>query len=191
MPARRYARSASRVMTQVQIDQDPLDLPGRPADLDHLLSLARSGGAGRTVFVVGGPGDGRTGLLRRFARNARRATVVGGDFAHGHYVPWDDHARSPADVLRVLEQVVSLVEPLVPFATLIGEMMATAMPLAGSYRVCSVRGSTRLCSRRGWCVRFARSAQPSALSMLLTRRPVAGGLTSFWCSRARLVAASR
>ena len=81
-------------MRTVEVESVERDVPGRDGDLAALIAayeaIARGSGGGRTVFVSGDAGSGRTELLRMLAAAARRAdppaTVLAGGFHDGRFV---------------------------------------------------------------------------------------------------------
>ncbi len=114
----------------------PCDVPGLDGALRLLVAtyrelLAGSGG-GRTIFVAGDPGSGRDTLLHAFAdaleREARRPVVLGGSFADGRYVPWEDGAdrvdATLEESVAVGEKIIAVGEPLLPYAGLLRQLLA-------------------------------------------------------------------
>jgi AAA ATPase domain len=108
-----------------------LDLPGLERDLRSLVAIYTDmlgdGGGGRTVFVAGDDGSGRTALLKSFASELAsvkpKPVVLGGGFEDGRYVPWED-SRPESQIMPALEAVVSLAEPVVPMAGLVGQVIS-------------------------------------------------------------------
>lgn len=114
------------------MSREELDLPGRAADLEALLAaqaaIAGEHRAGETMFVAGAEGSGRTALLCAFRAELERVrprpVVLAGGFEDGRYVPWDPDEPPESRVMRALEGIVSLAEPLVPMAGLLGQVLA-------------------------------------------------------------------
>jgi AAA domain-containing protein len=85
-------------------------------------------GSGLTVFVAGDEGSGRTELLHalenELEKQRPRPMVLAGGFQDGRYVPRAQDAPPGSKVMSVLEQIVSLAEPIVPYAGLVGEVLS-------------------------------------------------------------------
>jgi len=120
------------MMCTVEVERMERDVPGRDDDLAALLAayeaIARGSGGGRTVFVSGDAGSGRTELLRMLDAAARRAdppaTVLAGGFRDGRFVGWDEDGPQAAKVMRVVESVVSLAEVMLPYVALLGQVLS-------------------------------------------------------------------
>ncbi len=124
------------------------DVPGRDGDLAALIAayeaLARGSGGGRTVFVSGDAGSGRTDLLRMLAVAARRAdppaTVLAGGFHDERFVAWGEDGPPAAKVMRVVESVVSLAEVMLPYAALLGLLLSKSKAAGALVRDLFARG---------------------------------------------------
>ena len=119
-------------MCTVEVESVERDVPGRDGDLAALIAayeaIARGAGGGRTVFLSGDAGSGRTELLRMLAAAARRAdppaTVLAGGFHDGRFVGWDEDGPPAAKVMRVVENVVLLASAMLPYAALLGQVLS-------------------------------------------------------------------
>jgi tetratricopeptide (TPR) repeat protein len=121
-------------------------LPGRERDLDWVLTTYTTmldGRGGRTIFVTGDDGSGRSALLRdlshAFERAKPRPRVLAGGFQDGRYVAWDEDPGTTAKTLHALKQLGStggqiatdLSDVGVPYAGLIAQILAaSALPFA-------------------------------------------------------------
>jgi tetratricopeptide (TPR) repeat protein len=122
---------------------------------EHYGAVASGDRGGRTVFVAGDAGSGRSDALRAFAHRLGGVDpaplVVGGSFERGEYVPWPGTPTLADGALGLLQSTLSLGGQLLPIAGLAAQLLSV--------------------SRAGWhLLTGLRSGEPSAdLTHLLPR----------------------
>jgi len=117
------------------------DLPGRDDDLAQLLdayaAIAHGAGAGRTVFLTGAVGSGRTTLLHAVAAGLRQIDpaplVLGGGFRGGRFVAWE-HGAIGEDVIALLSDAVEPADGLAPFAEFVAQTVSKGVGTLGLAR---------------------------------------------------------
>jgi len=117
------------------------DLPGRDHDLAQLLdayaAIAPGPGAGRTVFLTGAVGSGRTTLLHALAAGVGQMhpapLVLGGGFRDGRFVAWE-HGAIGEDVIALLSDAVEPADGLAPFAEFVAQTVSKGVGTLGLAR---------------------------------------------------------